>query len=379
MRIGMIAGEYAPARGGVGAYTRILSQTLAKQGHELFILGTPDAREGDDRFHLEAIRSWSFGCWRQVNAWAQRNALDIVNLQYQTAAFKMSPYIHFIPQNVSAAPVITTFHDLRVPYLFPKAGALREKIVWHLAKTSDGVIVTNQEDEAQVASLPCHQLIPIGSNIEAPHVDAQSIADWRRRLQHNNEQLIGYFGLINASKGLDVLVDALKMLLDTGKNVRLIIVGDAGSSDPTNAQVQQSVNERIISCGISNQVTWTGYLPDEQVAAVLNAVEVMALPFRDGASYRRGSLMAALQQGCAIVTTQPKVPIQTFVDHENMRLVPPEDAAALASALSEVMQNSALRERLKQGTAGLARHFEWPTIAHSTAQFFEHTIALCKF
>lgn len=378
MRIGMIAGEYPPAHGGVGAYTRILSQTLSKQGHDVFILSTPDAREEDASIQIGSIKSWSFGCWRQVNAWAKQNTLDIVNLQYQTAAFKMSPYIHFIPQNVSTTPFVTTFHDLRVPYLFPKAGTFREKIVWHLAKTSNGVIVTNQEDEIRISVLPCHALIPIGSNIEAPHIDVQVIEDWRRKLQHGNEQLIGFFGLINASKGLDVLVGALKTLLETGENVRLVIVGDVGSSDPTNAEVQQQINERIISAGISNQVTWTGYLPDEQVAAVLNAVDVVALPFRDGASYRRGSLMAALQQGCAIVTTQPGVTIEIFKDGENMRLIPPDDPAALVAALREVLQNSALRGRLKQGTASLARHFEWPAIARTTAQFFEQTIASCK-
>ncbi len=377
MRIGMIAGEYPPARGGVGAYTKILAQTLTKQGHDLFVLSTPEAGEEDDSIHLDTIRSWSFGCWRRVNTWAKQNTLDIVNLQYQTAAFKMSPYIHFIPQNMPTVPFATTFHDLRVPYLFPKAGKLREKIVRHLAVSSNGVIVTNQEDEEKVTDLPCHTLIPIGSNIAAQQVDTQTIEEWRRKLKHGHEHLIGFFGLINASKGLDVLVNALKTLLDEGKKVRLVIVGDIGSSDPTNVGVQQAITEQIVSLGISHQVTWTGYLPDEQVAAVLNAVDVIALPFRDGASYRRGSLMAALQQGCSIVTTQPKVPVTTFIDRENMRLIPPDDVLALTNALSEVLENSALRGRLKQGTAALAQHFEWPAIALSTAQFFEQTIASC--
>ncbi len=378
MRIGMIAGEYPPARGGVGAYTRILARALVEQGHDLFILSTPDAEESDRSLQLDKIDSWSFGCWRQVNAWAKKNALEIVNLQYQTAAFKMSPYIHFIPQHVSAAPVVTTFHDLRVPYLFPKAGALREKIVWHLAKTSDGVIVTNEEDEAQVSNLPDYVMIPIGSNIEAPYVDAETIQEWRRKLQQGNEQLIVFFGLINASKGLDVLVDALKNLLTAGENARLVIVGDTGSSDPTNIGVQQAITEQIVALGISHQVTWTGYLADALVAAALNAADVIALPFRDGASYRRGSLMAAVQQGCAIVTTQPQTPVKAFVDGENMCLVPPDDTLALAKALRNVLQDSKLRGQLKQGTATLSRLFEWPDIALNTVQFFEKITALCR-
>jgi hypothetical protein len=61
-----------------------------------------------------------------------------------------------------------TFHDLRVPYLFPKAGPLRRWIVYHLARSAEGVIATNDEDfhrlltEARPRRLA---LIPIGSNI----------------------------------------------------------------------------------------------------------------------------------------------------------------------------------------------------------------------
>ena len=42
----------------------------------------------------------------------------------------------------------TTFHDLRPPYLFPKAGPLRDYVTHRLARASDAVIGTNGSDVA---------------------------------------------------------------------------------------------------------------------------------------------------------------------------------------------------------------------------------------
>ena len=50
----------------------------------------------------------------------------------------------------AGVPVVVTFHDLRVPYLFPKAGRLRPAAVTHLARAAAGVIATDPADEAEL-------------------------------------------------------------------------------------------------------------------------------------------------------------------------------------------------------------------------------------
>jgi glycosyltransferase involved in cell wall biosynthesis len=101
---------------------------------------------------------------------------------------------------------------------------------------------------------------------------------------------------------------------------------------------------------------------------------VVALPYLDGASYRRGTLMAAIAHGCAIVTTTPAVPVPAFVDGINMRLVPPNDTTGLTKKLHELYAQPALRDRLRAGTTALQPTFDWAQIAHETAQFFETLI-----
>ena len=81
--------------------------------------------------------------------------------------------------------------------------------------------------------------------------------------------------------------------------------------------------------------------------------------------------MAAIQYGCAIVSTIPTVDIPTFQHGKNMMLVPAHDAQTLSQVLDKLRMSSDLRERLKQGAYALRKEFSWDTIATETLAFFD--------
>lgn len=369
MRIGIITGEYPPMQGGVGAYTRILAHELARQGHSIHLFSRAGTHDPDLPL-AKAVARWNYGALRAAARWTRENRLDIVSLQYQTAAYAMSPYIHFLPDALPA-PVVTTFHDLRYPYLFPKAGRLRDWIVMRLARRSAGVIATNHEDAARLNDVPRRALIPIGSNILEPLPPDFDPAPYRAGAAAS-DLLIAYFGLINRSKGVDTLLDALHALRQDGVPARLVIVGGgAGSSDPTNAAYMAEIEAQIDRLKLRPFIHQTGYLDERGVGATLSAADVVALPFRDGASYRRGSLMAAIRYACPIVTTIPTIDIPDFRDGINLLLCPPDQPSALAAALRRLHESPGLRAALRREIAQLAQAFEWNAIARDTVEFYE--------
>jgi len=101
---------------------------------------------------------------------------------------------------------------------------------------------------------------------------------------------------------------------------------------------------------------------------------VVALPFEDGASYRRGTLMAAIHHGCAIITTTPSVTIPTLIDGENMLLVPPSDATTLSGTIRKLIHAPDLLKKLRCGAKELDKQFDWSQIARDCAAFFERVI-----
>jgi glycosyltransferase involved in cell wall biosynthesis len=391
-RIGMITGEYPPDQGGVGDFTRQLAHALSDLGsHVHVIAGRPrdtqhPTRSQSQPSHLRSqppgvtvhrtVRPWGWGCWTDVLKLAQDLKLEILNVQYQAAAYGMHPAINVVPPDRGRPPVVVTFHDLKVPYLFPKAGPLRQWAVWMLARRADGVIVTNREDELRLSNLrpPVSNMtrIPIGSNIApSPPPGYRRDAERARRGIGPDDLLLGYFGFINESKGTEDLIEALGLLVRQGLSAHLLMIGGrVGSSDPTNLAYAQRVERLIADLGLSEHVHWTGYARSEQVSAALLATDLCVLPYRDGISFRRGTLLACLVHGRAIVTTRPAVPLPEAQDGRTMLLVEPQRPPDLAQAVRRLAADPQLRIRLEKEARNLAAEFTWERIARRTAAFF---------
>ena len=172
--------------------------------------------------------------------------------------------------------------------------------------------------------------------------------------------LLAYFGFLNANKGGETLVRALKNLVAGGRPARLLMVGgQVGASDPTNFAYLEKVKGIIGELGLVERVGWTGFTDPAEVSANLCAADCAVLPYREGASLRHGSLMAALAHGLPIVTTREPVahsdaapgappgaaPIDAdfprLEDGISAMLVAPNDSTVLAAAVERVMASEA--------------------------------------
>ncbi len=437
MKVCLISGEYPPMQGGVGDYTRELACALLALGVEVHVITSARAAARSQARSTAECRSSSQGRRHSAGApwlttsgqppivhpniarWGWRSLAtiqrllddvvpDIVHIQYQTAAYGMHPAINFLPlwlrRRRPHLRTVITYHDLRVPYLFPKAGRLRWWVTLAPARWSHAVIVTNPEDwskleiggwrletgdrgfdlQSPISNLQSPVLIPIGSNIHPSPPPGFDRTAWRERWGvRSNEILLVYFGFLNASKGGETLVEALAELVRRGHPVRLMMLGgQVGDSDPTNRAYLERVQRLIEAWGVSDRVFWTGFLPPEEVSAALLSADLAVLPYRDGASFRRGSLMAVLAHGVPVVTTHPRpvpdVPpladVPRLVDGVNARLVPPDDPSALADAIADLSTDPGLRRHLGEGARELAQAFTWDKIAAKTRAVYEQLL-----
>ena len=375
MHILFVTGEYPPMQGGVGDYTRELGRALHSQSARVTVLTSeravqPDCAEFDDGIRvLPAIRHWDWPIWRTVHGLAADLNVDWIHVQYQTAAFGMHPAINFAPwwwrrQDLHTA---WTYHDLLVPYLFPKAGRrLRTWTTEHPATTADLVVVTNEGDRLQLERKGRAAVaIPIGSNIRGLHLSARERAARRRaRGYADGDLVLAYFGFLNRSKGGLPLVKTLHQVSRQNPHTRLLMIGEQyGASDQTNRDYLQEVEALAHKLGVHDRIQWTGRLPDDEVAAELNAIDVLLMPYEDGASLRRGTLMAGLVNGCAIVTTTPQAPLPELQHGRDVLFVAPGDIDAMTRAVLGIAQDPALRAVLQRNARLCSRQFGWDEIA----------------
>jgi glycosyltransferase involved in cell wall biosynthesis len=403
MRIGLVTGEFPPMQGGVGAYTHELATALGKLDHQVHVItragcastidqmrptnGVESATRGQEptaRISVHPIvPHWNWRSMRRVMQLARRLDLEVLNIQYQAAAYDLHPAVNLYPslsglsspRRKRQPPITVTFHDLLVPYLFPKAGPLRDWIVTFFARRADAVIVTNRSDELTLSARGVAPLarIPIGSNIAPVLPDAYDRKAWRDELGVTPEIfLLGFFGFFNVRKGVETL---LRALAELPANYHLLFIGGTvGSSDPTNRAYADRILGLMEALGLGDRVHFTGYVSETEVSAAFAALDLCVLPYADGISFHHGTLMAALAHGQPTLSTQPSIQLPELVHGENVWLVPPQDPAALVAAVNTLAADPALRAGLADGAAELSTQFGWERIATRTADLLEGVI-----
>ncbi len=152
---------------------------------------------------------------------------------------------------------------------------------------------------------------------------------------------------LHPQKGIDILLEALPKI---GRDLdwHLDICGDG--------PLRSSLEQLSVSLGVSDRVTFRGYVVD--IKEALRNADVFVLPSRgEGMGI---ALLEALYAGLPSVVTRVSGFVDIIQDGVNGCLVEPEDPAALAAELSKVMRDEDLRKAL--GTAGRKTVIEHFTI-----------------
>ncbi|HUF93871.1 MAG TPA: glycosyltransferase, partial [Candidatus Limnocylindria bacterium] len=325
MRVVMVCPSYPPqtVTCGVGDYTRCLATELARQGATVTIVTSGEWRGQPPSSRITVLPLFPDAAWWRVMP------ADVVHVQYAPDLYPRRGEVALLPVRArlrGAPPLVVTFHTL-----LDGTAAGRALALWLLsasaATISANEVVTGMVRRRLPAWLAGRLTeIPIGSNI-APAPAADRAAVLLRLALPVDTQLIAHFGLVYPGKGLETLLDALVQVRRRHPRARLVIVGDTRPEDRAYRAGLQAQAERL---GQRGAVAWTGRMADADASGVLGAADLFVAPFDEGASIRRGSLMAGLAHGCAVVSTRPPRPSEWLRDGEALALVVPRDAAALA-------------------------------------------------
>ena len=170
------------------------------------------------------------------------------------------------------------------------------------------------------------------------------------------EKIVLFFGTLSHYKGVDVLLDAFPAI-HQATGARLVIAGFPGPDFDLRAH-QERVRELV-------PVTWVPeYIDSSEVAAWMGMASVIVFPYRD--IYQSGALHVPQTFGVPIVATAIGAMRDVIEDGVSGLLVPPEDSTALAEAVTRLLQDRALAQRLGARAAADAKGpFAWTTVAHA--------------
>jgi len=264
MRICLITGSYPPQVCGVGDYTGKLAQSLQLAGSEITV------------FHR---KSWSFLNFYKYLRELRMLKADVYLMQYPTEGYGYSIVPQMLAFGLLGKHRIVTLHEY-------SRKSLKGKLAIYLFFLSGcDFIFTNRLDAnfarrwAPWLGLP--RIIPIGSNIPWSEARPPSFD-------------LVYFGLIRPLKGIEEFMREAHKFKQRLPNARVVMVADVPRG-------YESYAEEVFGQARNAGFIVKAGMDMENVGNVLRRTKIGFFPFAEGLSERRGSVLAAMGNGCLIV------------------------------------------------------------------------------
>lgn len=311
------------------------------RGEGFRVEAMPFVRGYDPRHHLRAFR--------QVVGLFRRETFDIVHVHTPIASLigRFAAARAGVPKTVYTAHGFY-FHE-RMPW--PQRAAFIG-LEWLGGRFTDTLFTQSEEDAATARTYGlCRtgDITAIGNGSDparffpAAAGDAGRVALRRSLGVDDDAPVIVVVGRLVAEKGYPELFQAMCRV-----DARLWVVGERLKSDHA-VTIDRAIETAQSDTTLRTRVQFLGYRSD--VPALLRAADIFVLP-----SHREGmprSIIEAMLSGLPVVATNIRGAREEVVEDETGYLVPVQDPAGLARALSKLAANRSLRHRL--GEAGLRR------------------------
>jgi len=151
--------------------------------------------------------------------------------------------------------------------------------------------------------------------------------------QRRRDQIL-FVGLIKYMKGVDVLLEAMRLVGERHQEARLVLAGGAFYRH-TQAE-EDEIRALTATLGIGDRVSFVGWQPPHVVARLMRESAVLVLPSRDESF--GAVLIEALASGIPVVASDLGGP-REIVDPNVGNLIPREDPSALAEAISRTLSH----------------------------------------
>lgn len=359
MRLCLYTETALPKIGGQELVVDALAREFTAAGHEVVVLAQYPRKPlvpADRQLPYRVVRHRRFvSTWRLVRYY--RRYLKRLRTSFPfdlLHCHSLHPcgYLGALFAHASGVPLVITSHgaDLR-PHRLSKPGVLER--CRHTAAAADALVSISRftsEGFLRLCPQP-RRLAEIPNGVEVAAI-AKPVP--RPALPENirSGQYILFLGRLHPYKGVDVLLQAM-VLLAHESDVRLVVAGDG--------EQREGLELLAGGLGIAQRVSFVGAVSGTTKSWLLQNARCVAVPSRAEA----GPLVVleACAAGKPIVASRIAALEDMVMPGQTGLLVEPQQPAALASALAQLVHNPELAGRWGQASRRLAGDYAWPAIA----------------
>lgn len=278
-----------------------------------------------------------------------------------------------IPLCYSKNAVITT-HDLAIyknPKWFPKQiFATRISVPQSLKKAKKIIAVSSYtaSDLEKFLKIPKEKIVVIYNGVESRRNLNKIKPEDQEKIKKKfdiRQDFILFIGTIQPRKNIEGLLLAFDKLRggEIFKNYQLVIAGKKGWG-------YKSVFEKIKELALTKKILFCDYVSPETKIRLLNAASVFVFPsFYEGFGL---SILEAMREGTPVITSNTTS--MPEVAGKAGYLINPYKINEISRALSKVLTDKNLRQRMIKAGYEQAKKFSWEKCARETLEVYSGII-----
>ncbi len=224
-------------------------------------------------------------------------------------------------------PYIFHIHGAEFDTFYDSGGEMRRRWVRRTMRNAASVVALSEGWKNWIRSAePRAEVAVVHNPVKIPSVAASP--------SERGSQIL-FLGRLGVRKGVYELLEAIKKILPTCPDVRLVCAGDG--------EIQQ-VRRRVEELELTNHVQLPGWVTGEEKAEMVRQSAVFVLP-----SHHEGLPMSVLEcmaYGLPVVTTRLRGMDEAVTEGVDGLLVEPGNVQQLAQALETLLLNPDLRNRM---------------------------------
>lgn len=257
-------------------------------------------------------------------------------------------------------PVALNIHSTR------KSAYLRFLMRKVLSTAAGFHALTLQEETAISMKFPDARITMVPNGIEpisTPLPNASSIADdiWPSLV---GRTVILFMGRIHHIKGIDLLLNSLKLAIEKNQNIRLLIAGSDFGAETDLKRLSRDLN-------IQNYVVWAGHLDGKKKEAALGRCDIYVLPSKSDVVGL--ATLEAMQAGLPVIITEECG--GEIIAEEGAGIIVSSNPIPMADAIVQLANEHDFATELgAQGKRTVARHFDTEVSSTNLKSFYDSII-----
>ena len=206
------------------------------------------------------------------------------------------------------------------------------------------------------------EVIPNGINLEEFDIKL-SKEECRDKLGlPHDKKIILFFGNIVAYKGPHILLKAFSRVKNHFKDVKLVFAG--------RGEMEKELTESAVEMGIKNDVLFTGYVDEELKPFYYKSADIFCLPSITMAEAFGIVNLEAMACGIPVISSKLGGIPDVINDKKTGLLVKPGNVESLENAVTFLLENSAIAQKMGNIGKKKVEEYSWKKIAQKTEEIY---------